>query len=145
MWSGCSRQFPGRFTSAKEIFYPSYRSPGGAPRTLWTGGQHFTLSGIWSSDRPARSESLYRLHSNELLRRQNNNSNWQKMRYIERISVGALKEYFWAIRNVTLDHRLYNNSSPVSLSIAFLMPDGGGEAWARGECGEADLYLILRM
>jgi len=53
------------------------------------------------------------------------------MRYIQRLCVGALKECFCTIRNVYLDHRLYNNLSSLSLSVAFLMPEGarrgGGE------------------
>jgi hypothetical protein len=39
----------------KETRYPLYRRP------VWTGAEYLALTGIRSPDRPARSESLYRL------------------------------------------------------------------------------------
>ena len=38
-----------------------YRRLGGPPGPVWTGAENITFTGIRSSDRPARSESLYRL------------------------------------------------------------------------------------
>jgi len=32
-----------------------------APGPVWTGGEHFAATGIRSPERPARSETLYRL------------------------------------------------------------------------------------
>jgi hypothetical protein len=43
---------------------PRERDPvptGWAPGTAWTGAENLVPTGIRSSDRPARSESLYRL------------------------------------------------------------------------------------
>ena len=57
------------------------------------------------------------------------------MGYIQSICVVTLKKNFCALRNLFLDHRLYNNSTPVPLSNAFLMPEGwwgGGEGEGRG-------------
>jgi len=52
------------------LLYPRERDPvpivweaGLAPGPDWTGGEYLAPSGIRSPDRPARSESLYRLHS----------------------------------------------------------------------------------
>jgi hypothetical protein len=39
--------------------YPLYRRKGGGP--VWTGEENLAPTGIRSPDRPARSESLYRL------------------------------------------------------------------------------------
>ena len=55
------RHAPGRFTPRKEIRYPLYRRLGGP---LGRSGRIRKISpptGIRSPDRPARSESLYRL------------------------------------------------------------------------------------
>ena len=41
--------------AGKETRYPLYRRP------VWTGAEYLALTGIRSPDRPARSESLYRL------------------------------------------------------------------------------------
>jgi hypothetical protein len=62
------------------------------------------------------------------------------MGYIQSICFGTLKKYLCTIRNVFLDHRLSNNSTPVPLSIAFLMPEGWGEE-AKGSGGEVEKKL----
>ena len=41
--------------------YPLYKEAGWAPGPVWTGTENFSPTGIRSPDRPARSESLYRL------------------------------------------------------------------------------------
>ena len=41
--------------------YPLYRRLGGPPWPVWTGAKTLAPTGIRSPDRPARSESLYRL------------------------------------------------------------------------------------
>jgi hypothetical protein len=52
---------------APAAFYPRERSipivqeAGWAPGPIWTGAEHITPTGIRSPDRPARSQSLYRL------------------------------------------------------------------------------------
>jgi len=40
---------------------PIVQGPGWTPGTIWTGAKIFTHNGIRSPDRPALSESLYRL------------------------------------------------------------------------------------
>jgi hypothetical protein len=40
---------------------PIVREAGWAPGPVWTGAEHFAPTGIQSPDRPARSQSLYRL------------------------------------------------------------------------------------
>jgi hypothetical protein len=49
-----------RFTPGKTC-YQLYKRLGGAPRPVWTGAENFASTGIRSTDRPARSESLHRL------------------------------------------------------------------------------------
>ena len=39
--------------------YPFYRRLGGPPGPVWTSAQNLAYTGIWSPDRPARSQSLY--------------------------------------------------------------------------------------
>jgi hypothetical protein len=41
---------------------PILQEAGWAPGLVWTGAENFTLTGILSPDRPARSQSLYQLH-----------------------------------------------------------------------------------
>ena len=62
-WEWGSTSHPGRFTPAKETRYPLYREAGWAPGPVWTGAKNIAPppTGIRSPDRPARSESLYRL------------------------------------------------------------------------------------
>ena len=57
---GCSTRCPGSFTPVKESRYPLYRRPAG-PRAGLDGCGKSCFHGIWSPDRPACSESLYRL------------------------------------------------------------------------------------
>ena len=58
--SGCSTPRPGRFTPEKDPV-PIVEEAGWAPGPLWTGAENLARTGIRSPDRPARSESLYRL------------------------------------------------------------------------------------
>jgi hypothetical protein len=59
MGVGGQRHFPGHLSHEKAR-YLLYGRLGG-PGAVWTGAEHFALSEIRSSDRPARSASLYRL------------------------------------------------------------------------------------
>ena len=56
------------FTPGKDLV-PIVQEAGWAPGTVWTGEETLALTGIRSPDRPARSQSLYRLrypaHSDE--------------------------------------------------------------------------------
>ena len=40
---------------------PIVQEAGWAPGPVWTGAENLTPTGIWSPDRPARSQSLYQL------------------------------------------------------------------------------------
>jgi len=50
----------GRFTPGKDPV-PIVQEAGWAPGRVWTVAENLALTGIRSPDRPARSESLYRL------------------------------------------------------------------------------------
>jgi len=41
--------------------YPLYKRAGWAPGPVWKGAEKLAPTGIWSPDRPGRSESLHRL------------------------------------------------------------------------------------
>ena len=58
---GCSTPHPGRFTPGKDPV-PIVQEVGWAPGPVWTGAENLTPTWIRSQDRPARSESLYRLN-----------------------------------------------------------------------------------
>ena len=51
---------PGRFTPGKEPV-PTVQEAGWAAGPVWTGAENLAPVGIPSTDRPTRSESLYRL------------------------------------------------------------------------------------
>jgi hypothetical protein len=53
---------PGRFTPGKEIWYPLYRRLGRPQSRSGRTRKNSPPIGFRSPDRPARSESLYRLH-----------------------------------------------------------------------------------
>ena len=58
---GCSTPRPGRFTPGKDPV-PIVHEDGWAPGQVWTGAENLAShTGFRSPDRPARSESLYRL------------------------------------------------------------------------------------
>ena len=52
---------PGRSLTPEKTRYPLYRSLGGPQGPVWTDAENLTATGIRSPDRPARSQSLYRL------------------------------------------------------------------------------------
>jgi hypothetical protein len=56
-----STQRPGHFKPGKESRYPLYERLGGSRAGL-DGGRNLAPTGFRSQDRPARSESLYRLN-----------------------------------------------------------------------------------
>ena len=56
-WSGPR---PGRFTPEKDPV-PIVQEAVWNPGSVWTGAENLATTGIRSPDRPARSESLYRL------------------------------------------------------------------------------------
>ena len=60
MGGGSSKPRPERFTPGKEPV-PVIYEDGWDPGPIWTGAVNFASTGIRSPDRPARSESLYRL------------------------------------------------------------------------------------
>ena len=45
----------------RNVLVPIVQAAGWAPGPVWTGAENITPTGIRSSDRPARSKSLYRL------------------------------------------------------------------------------------
>ena len=57
---------PGRCTPGKNTV-PIVQEAGWAPGTVWTGVENLATTGIRSPDRPARSQSLYRLCYPEML------------------------------------------------------------------------------
>ena len=57
---GWSTPRPDRFTPKKDLV-PTVREAEWAPGPVWTGAENTAQTGIRSPDRPARSESLYRL------------------------------------------------------------------------------------
>jgi hypothetical protein len=57
---GWSAPRPGRFTPRKDPV-PIVQEAGWAPGPVWRGAKNLTSTGIRSPDRPARSQSLYRL------------------------------------------------------------------------------------
>ena len=59
-WDGWSAPRPGRFTPWKDPV-PIVQEVGLTPGQVWTGAENLAPTGIRSQDRPARSESLYRL------------------------------------------------------------------------------------
>jgi hypothetical protein len=58
---GWSAPRPGRFTPGKNPVY-IVQEAGWAPGPDWTGAENLASTGIRSPDRPAQSESLYRLN-----------------------------------------------------------------------------------
>ena len=60
MGGGWSTPRPGRFTPRKDPG-PIVQEAGWAPGPFWMGAENLASTGIRSPDRPARSESLYRL------------------------------------------------------------------------------------
>jgi len=52
---------PGRFAPGKDSRYPFYRRLGEVPLPVWTVAENLVSTGIRYLDRPAHSESLYRL------------------------------------------------------------------------------------
>ena len=60
MGVGGSAIRPGRFTPGKDPVL-IVQEAGWAPGPVWMGAENLARTGIRSSDRPARSESLYRL------------------------------------------------------------------------------------
>ena len=58
---GWSMPHPSRFTPGKDPV-PIVYEAGWAPGLVWTDAENLTPTGIRSPDRPARSESLYRLN-----------------------------------------------------------------------------------
>ena len=58
---GWSTPRPGRFTPGERDPVPVVQEAGWAPGHVWTGAENLAPTGIRSPDRPARSESLYRL------------------------------------------------------------------------------------
>ena len=72
-----SSQRPGRFTPGKDQV-PTVWDAGWAPEPVWMGAENLAPTGIRSRDRPARSESLYRLsYPGPLTLQRPNNFNYQ--------------------------------------------------------------------
>ena len=57
---GGQRHAPAAFTPGKDPV-PIVQEAGLAPGPVWIGAENLALTGIRSPDRPARSESLYRV------------------------------------------------------------------------------------
>ena len=60
MGMGRQRLAPSPYTGERDPV-PIVQEAGWAPWPIWTGAENLTRIGIRSTDRPARSESLYRL------------------------------------------------------------------------------------
>ena len=60
MGVGGQRHALATFTPGKDPVH-ILQEAGWAPGRVWTGAENLAPSGIWSLDRPARSESLYPL------------------------------------------------------------------------------------
>ena len=60
MWGGWSTPRPGHFTPGKDPV-PIVEDAGWASELVWTGAENFAHNRFRTSDRPACSESLYRL------------------------------------------------------------------------------------
>ena len=60
MLVGGQRHAPAAFTPGKDPV-PIVQEAGLAPGPVWIGAENLALTGIRSPDRPARSESLYRV------------------------------------------------------------------------------------
>jgi len=54
-----------RFSPGKDPV-PSVQEAGRTSGPVWTGAENLASTGIWSTDRPASSESLYRLRYPDL-------------------------------------------------------------------------------
>jgi hypothetical protein len=59
-WAGLSTPRPGRLTPWNDPV-PTVQEAGRYPAPVWTGAENLAHTGTRSPDRPARSESLYRL------------------------------------------------------------------------------------
>jgi hypothetical protein len=77
MWVGGERHAPPVLPLEKTP-YPLYRRLDGAPGSVWTGAENLDPTGIRSPDRPARSDSLYRLSNagSQVMRCTCRHSNW---------------------------------------------------------------------
>ena len=60
-WGWVVTPRPDRFTLGKDPV-PIIQEAGWAPEPVWMGAENLAPTGIRSPDRPARSESLYRLN-----------------------------------------------------------------------------------
>ena len=86
---GWSTPRPGRFNRRKDPV-PIVQEAGWAPGPVWTGAENLASTGIRPTDRPARSESLYRLQCQLLLL-----TFWclhkvQTLRNLEQLSVSGI-------------------------------------------------------
>jgi hypothetical protein len=61
MGEGGQRHTPAALPPGKQTRYPFYRRLGGAQEPVWMDAESLAHTGIRSPDRPACSESLYRL------------------------------------------------------------------------------------
>jgi hypothetical protein len=61
IWGGWPTPRSSRCIPRKETLYPLHRRLGAPQESAKTGGENFATTGIGSPDRPARSESLFRL------------------------------------------------------------------------------------
>jgi hypothetical protein len=58
---GAASRLGRSFTPGKDLV-PTVQEAGWAPGPVWTGAENLAPTGIRSPDRPARSQSLYRLN-----------------------------------------------------------------------------------
>jgi hypothetical protein len=95
---------PGRSLPPEKSRYPLYRRLDGPPRPVWTGAENLAPTGIRSPDRPARSQSLYRL------------------RYPAHIWQRAVSE-IWCVfkKNSALYHAAFLQNNPTKLLISMAL------------------------
>ena len=78
------------FTPEKDPI-PILQEVGWAPGPVWTGAENLASTGIRSSDRPARSQSLYRLSYPGPQLSQNIVLKWNLKKYFSRLCAGCVQ------------------------------------------------------
>ena len=97
---------PGRSLLPGKTRYPLFRRLGG-PEPVLTGAENLALSGIQSPDRPARSQSLYRLGDPVHYQVGNTEILFSKFQIQASTAIQAILEEMSRIFSVTSSHVAY--------------------------------------